>query len=332
MKLPERSTVHLRDSRDTSVSLAGKFRTFRTEYRKQLGLQIMIIPGIIFLVVFAYFPMYGILMSFQEFRLGDFPGFSKWVGFKQFDYLFKDPNFFKVLRNTLGISALKIFIGFPMPIIFAIMLNELRNQRFKKSLQTISYLPHFISWVVGATLMFDFLSVENGAVNDILLALRLVDKPIYFFGKAEYFWGLALITDLWKELGWNSIIFIASIASIDSALYEAADVDGCSRLGKMWHITFMSILPTVIILFIFTIGNILNANFDQIMMLTSQMGNSLLREYADVIDTYVYRVGLREARFSFAAAAGLFKSIINFFLLLFANGVVNKVSPEHGLF
>jgi putative aldouronate transport system permease protein len=292
----------------------------------------MVIPGIIFLIIFAYLPMYGILMAFQEFRLGDFPGLSKFVGFKQFDYLFNDPNFSKVLRNTLAISALKICIGFPMPIIFAIMLNELRNPQIKKSLQTISYLPHFISWVVGATLMFDFLSIDNGAVNDILVGLRLIKEPIYFFGKGELFWGLTVITDLWKELGWNSIIFIASIASIDAAMYEAADVDGASRLAKIWHITFMSILPTVTILFIFTIGNILNANFDQIMMLTSQMGNSLLREYADVIDTYVYRVGLREARYSFAAAAGLFKSIINFFLLLSANYIVTRLSPDNALF
>lgn len=311
---------------------ATRRKRLRTEYKKQLGLQIMVIPGLTLVFVLMYLPMYGILMAFQEFRLGDFPGLSEWVGVKHFRYLFADPNLFIVIRNTLAISVLKIVINFPMPIIFAIMLNELRKAWLKRSIQTISYLPHFISWVVGATLMFDFLSADNGAVNNFLLGIGAVDEPIYFFGRGELFWGLAVGTDLWKELGWNSIIYIAAIAGIDPALYEAADVDGASRMAKMYHITLHSIMPTIVILFIFSIGNMLNANFDQIMMLTKQMGNPLLREYADVIDTYVYRVGLREARFSFASAAGLLKSFINFFLLLFANYTTSRMSPEHALF
>ena len=311
------------------ISIKRK-NTHIMDFIKQIDLQMLVLPCIIHVIIFAYIPMYGILMSFQDFRLGDFPGLSEWVGLKHFRYLFTDPNFATVLRNTVAISVLKIIINFPMPIIFAVLLNEIKNAKFKKSVQTISYLPHFISWVVAATLLFDFFSVDNGAVNNALQSIGLIDRPIHFFGKGEYFWWMLVGTDLWKELGWNSIIFIAAITAIDSQLYEAAEVDGAGRFTKIWNITIASIMPTIVILFIFTVGNLLNSNFDQIMMLTNQMGNARLREYADVIDTYVYRVGIRESRFSFGAAAGLFKGGINIVLLLLANKLASK--SENALF
>jgi putative aldouronate transport system permease protein len=301
-----------------------KKSNFIKEFIQQFDLQILVIPGIIHILIFAYIPMYGVLMAFQEFQLGDFPGMSAWVGLKHFRLLFTDPNFTTVMRNTVVISLLKLLINFPAPIIFAVLLNEITSKRFKKSVQTISYLPHFISWVVAATLMFDFFSVDGGAVNSALQALGIIERPIHFFGRGQYFWSMLVGTDLWKMLGWNSIIYIAAITSIDSELYEAAEVDGAGRFTKMWYITIAGIKPTIILLLIFTVGNLLNANFDQIMMLTNQMGNATLREYADVIDTYVYRVGLREARFSFAAAAGLFKSAINIMLLLGANQLARR--------
>ncbi len=301
-----------------------KKRNHWREFVQQFDLQILVIPALIHIVIFAYVPMYGILMAFQEFRLGDFPGLSEWAGLKHFELLFRDPNFSKVMRNTVVISGLKLLINFPIPIMFAVMLNELTSKRFMRSVQTISYLPHFISWVVGATLLFDFFAVDNGAVNNALLGLGIVDRPIHFFGRGEMFWGMLVGTDLWKEMGWNTIIFIAAITSIDSEMYEAADIDGAGRYAKMWHITVATIRPTIVLLFIFTVGGLLNANFDQIMLLTNQMQNALLREFADVIDTYVYRVGLRDTRFSYAAAAGLFKSVINFGLLLGANKVANR--------
>ncbi len=310
-----------------SIGKKGLFQSLLAQW----DLQLLVIPSILVVIVFNYIPMYGILMAFQEFRLGDFPGVSEWVGFKQFNYLFNDPYFGRVMRNTLVISGLKLLINFPIPIFFAVMVNELRGKHLKKSIQTISYLPHFISWVVGATLMFDFLSIDGGAINSMLMNLNLISKPIGFFQTGEYFWPLAVFTDLWKEVGWNAIIFIAAITAIDYEIYEAADIDGASRFKKMWYITVQSIKPTIILLFIFTVGGMLNANFDQIMMLTKQMTNSLLMEYADVIDTYVYRVGISQGRFSFAAAAGLFKAVINFGLLLFANWVASK-SGESSLF
>lgn len=303
---------------------------FIREFIKQADLQILVIPAIIHILIFAYVPMYGILMAFQEFDLGDFPGLSRWVGLKHFQLLFNDPNFMNVLRNTIVISVLKLLICFPVPILFAVLLNEITSKNFKKSVQTISYLPHFISWVVAATLLFDFFSVDNGAINSALQAIGIIKEPIYFFGKGEYFWWMLVGTDIWKELGWNAIIYIAAITSIDSELYEAAGIDGANRYQKMWHITVASIKPTIILLFILTVGNLLNANFDQIMMLTNQMQNSQLRDFGDVIDTYVFRVGLREGRFSYAAAAGLFKAVINFGLLLGANKIASRT--ENALF
>ena len=298
---------------------------------EQWDLQTLVLPGIILLIIFSYLPMYGLVMAFQEYRIGDFPGMSTWVGFKQFESLFTDPNFFLTLRNILVISLLKLTIGFVCPIVFAVFLNEMRNGPIKRTVQTISYLPHFISWTVCALLMFDFLSIDGGAVNEFLMWAHIVDEPIGFFQDGKYFWGIALFTDIWKELGWNSIIYISAIAGVDAEMYEAADIDGATRSQKMWHITVKAIKPTIVLLFIMSVGGVLNANFDQIMMLTKNMGNAMLTEYADVIDTFVYRMGMQMGRFSFATAAGLFKAVINFGLLLGANWIAGKAG-ETALF
>lgn len=306
-----------------AVQVRKKKSTF-ARMLEQWDLQILLIPGILLVLLFSYVPMYGVIMGFQNFKLGDFPGFSEWAGLKHFQTMFADKYFGLAMRNTLVISALKMFIGFPIPILFAVLLNELKNQPLKKTVQTVSYLPHFISWVVTATLMFDLLSTDGGAVNDFLMWIGVIKEPIGFFTNGKYFWGLTLVTDIWKELGWNAIIFVAAITSVSQDMYEAADIDGATRVQKMWHITIKSIKPTIILMFIFQVGGILNANFDQIMMLTKQMGNAMLKEYADVIDTFIYRLGVSQGRFSFAAAAGLFKSVINFALLLGANWIAGK--------
>jgi len=307
-------------------------KSFFARFVSQWDLQIMVIPGIIFLFIFAYIPIYGVLMAFQEFRIGDFPGMSQWVGLKHFqEFIFKDPKFPNLLRNTVVVGVLKLVINFPIPIIFAIFLNEIRHARFKKTVQTISYLPHFISWVVAARLMMDFFSPDAGAVNEFLMMLGLVDKPIPFFMRGEYYWWMAVVTDLWKSVGWNSIIFLAAIASVDTEMYEAAEIDGASKLGKIWYITLGAIRPTIVLLLIFTIGNLLNANFDQAYMLTNRMSNRILLTYADVFDTYVLRVGIAQSRFSFAAATGLFRAVISFALLLGANKLADKLG-ETALF
>lgn len=307
-----------------------KKRGFFSRAIEQWDLQLLVLPGIILLLIFSYAPMYGLIMSFQEYRLGDTIGMSQWVGFKHFVSLIKDPMFMPALRNTLAISGLKLTIGFVCPIFFALFLNEMQNQGIKKVIQTVSYLPHFISWTVCALLLFDLLGTD-GTVNEILVALGIFKEPTNFFQHGEWFWGIALGSDIWKELGWNSIIYISAIAGIDAEMYEAADIDGATRAQKMWHITCKSIKPTIVLLFIMNVGGILNQNFDQIMMLTNQMGNSFLKGTADVIDTFVYRRGISEGRISFGTAAGLFKSAINFVLLLVANKVADKAG-ESALF
>ena len=209
-----------------------------------------------------------------------------------------------------------------MPIIFAIFLNELRVAPIKKTVQTISYLPHFISWTVCALLLFDLLGTD-GSLTEMLVTLHILPEKVNFFQKGEWFWGVALISNIWKELGWNAIIYVSAIAGIDAEMYEAADIDGATRAQKMWHITVKSIKPTIILLLIMNVGGVLNANFDQIMMLTKQMTNSFLTPYAQVIDTYSYRMGLALMRFSYGSAVGLLKSVINFILLLTANKIAD---------
>jgi putative aldouronate transport system permease protein len=304
-----------------------KRKGFFTRFIKQWDLQILVIPAIIYIFIFSYIPMYGVLMAFQRFQLGDIPGLSQWVGFEHFRTLFVDPNFSNVMRNTIAMSLLRLVIGFPMPIIFAIMLNEIRAVRFKKVTQTISYLPHFISWVVASSLLFDFFGVD-GAVNEVLQALGFTESSINFFGRKELFWGMATGTNLWKELGWDAIIYVAAITSIDSELYEAASIDGATRMRKIWHITLAGIRPTIIILLILAVGGLLNANFDQVWMLTNQMRNGTIRETADVLDSYVIRTGIREMRYSFAQAAYLFRTVLNFILLFGANFFANKMGQS----
>lgn len=307
------------------VVLTGNNRGVFKRFTAQWDLQILIIPALIHILIFSYIPMYGILMAFQEFKIGDFPGFSSWVGLKHFSDMLKDPNMPRVLRNTLAMSGLKLLINFPLPIVFAVFINEIRAKFVQRGMQTISYLPHFISWVVAARLMFDFFSSEGGAVNELLVNLNLVKSSVAFFGKSDYFWVMAVVTDLWKELGWNSIIFFAAIASIDIEMYEAADIDGATRLQKMWYITIATIRPTIVILLIFSVGGLLNANFDQAMMLTNRMTNPMLIETADVLNTYVYRMGLGSMRYSFASAVGLFQAVFNFLLLLSVNKLADKL-------
>ena len=297
---------------------------------KQWDLQLLVIPAIIYIFVFNYIPMYGIIMAFQNFRIGDTLGMSQWVGLEHFRVLIADPNFPRLIRNNVVMGALRIFIGFPLPILFAVMLNELRSLRFKKVTQTISYLPHFIAWAVVATLMFDFLHVE-GAFNEMLMFLRIIDEPIHFFGHPDYFWGIFISTHIWKQIGWDAIIFVAAITAIDTELYEAASIDGAGRIARMWYITIQGIKPTIIILFILAIGSLMATSFDQIMMLTRMGDNTILRERADILQTYTFRVGIGQMRFSFAAAVGLITTLMNFTLLIGANMIARRKS-ETSLF
>jgi putative aldouronate transport system permease protein len=299
-----------------------------SEFWEQKDLQMMVFPWIIFLLIFSYVPMYGLIMAFQEYQLGDIPGLSTFVGLQHFQMLFQSPEFLPIMRNTFVISFLKLLLAFPAPIIFAILLNEVSGVKFKRAVQTVSYLPHFVSWVVVAGLAFDFLSSDGGAFNAILQSIGLIDTPITFMAEAKYFWGIVVISDLWKEIGWNAIIYIAAIASIDPELYQAADIDGAGRLRKIWHITLAGIKPTIIILLIITISNLLNAGFEQILLLTNNLTNATIQDVSEIIDTYVYRTGIAQMRYSYATAAGLFKSVVSIALLTIANYVARLLGEE----
>nr|WP_249308530.1 ABC transporter permease subunit [Lederbergia citrea] len=276
----------------------------------------MVIPAIIFIFIFSYIPMYGIVMAFKDYNIFKGVMESPWVGLKHFKMFFDAPEFSQVMRNTLVISFLKFFIGFPAPIILALMLNEVRNMAFKRVVQTVSYLPHFLSWVIVSGFVMSLLSTDNGSLNIALEKMNVINEPIGFLSISKYFWAILVTTNVWKEIGFGSIVYLAAIAGIDQQLYEAAALDGASRLKQIYLITIPSIMPVILIFMILAIGNLLNAGFEDILLLGS---NPVVREVADVLDTYVYRRGIQNSLFSYATAVGLFKAIISVGLLTMAN-------------
>ncbi|MBE6023154.1 MAG: sugar ABC transporter permease [Cellulosilyticum sp.] len=286
---------------------------------EQRGLQLMAVPGLIWILVFNYIPMAGLVIAFKKFKITESIFSGEWVGLKYFKEFIQDTNFASIMTNTLGISLLKLVIGFPLPIIFALLLNEIRGTRFKKLTQTISYLPHFLSWVVLGGIMVSWLSKE-GVINDFLVAMNIIKEPISLLGEPKYFWGIALISDTWKEMGWSAIIYLAAIAGVDQQLYEAATVDGATKLQKIKAITIPCIAGTIAIMLILQVASLLNSNFDQILILKNQINI----ERSQVIDTYVYQVGMTMGKYSYATAVGLFKSVIALFLLLVSNTVSKK--------
>ncbi|WP_172199532.1 ABC transporter permease [Saccharibacillus qingshengii] len=285
-------------------------------FGRQWDLQLMVLPALLFILVFSYIPMYGVLMAFQDYSLFDGFSGSPWVGFKHFEMFFGAPEFWTVIRNTIVISLLKLLIGFPAPILLALMLNEVKHRMFKKVVQTISYLPHFLSWVIVSGFVMSMLSTENGSVNMLLQSLNLVKEPINFLSLPKYFWTILVTTGVWKEIGFASIVYLAAIAGVDPSMHEAAAMDGAGKLRQIFSITLPSIMPVVIVFLILAIGNLLSAGFEDILLLGS---NPVLRDVGDVLDTYVYRTGIQNNRYSYATAAGLFKSLLGVLLLVGAN-------------
>ncbi|WP_274364264.1 ABC transporter permease [Paenibacillus thermotolerans] len=296
-------------------------RNWFIRFVKQWDIQLMVLPPLALIFVFSYIPMYGVLMAFQDYNI--FGGFfaSPWVGLKHFEMFFTAPEFGRVMRNTIVISLLKFCIGFPAPILLALALNEVRHMVFKRVVQTVSYLPHFLSWVIVAGFVMSMLSTDNGSVNILLEKIGAIEEPINFLSIPNYFWSILVATGVWKEIGFASIVYLAAIAGIDPALYEAADMDGASKFKQIWLITLPSITPVVVIFMILAIGNLLNAGFDDILLLGV---NPILRDVADVIDTYVYRIGIQNSRYSYATAVGLFKAVISVGLLTMANYIARR--------
>ena len=305
-------------------------KSFWARLHEEKYLQIMALLGIVWMLIFNYIPMYGILIAFKKNFYITTPLFSKkffttpWApngGFQHFINFFKDEEFFNVMANTLGISILKLIFNFTLPIVFALLLNEVRNIRFKKAVQTITYMPHFLSWVVLGGILTTWLG-EGGLFNDILIKTGILKEGIPFLAYPKYFWAITVISDLWKELGWSAIIYLAAISGIDQEMYEAAKVDGASRWKQIWTITLPSIAPTVTIMFILAVGGLLNSNFDQILVLN----NPLNAPRSNVIDIFVYQTAMRGMRYSYASAIGLFKSVIAFILLFIANQITKKLN------
>lgn len=292
--------------------------------KNQRFLYFMSIPFVLWVFVFQYLPLWGWTMAFQKYK----PGLSffdqKWVGFEHFRTLFQDDHFYQVLRNTLAMSFMGLVAGFIVPVVFALMLNEVRLQVMKRFVQTISYLPHFVSWVVAAGIVTKMLSTDGGAVNSLLLSLHIIDQPIQFMAQGQWFWGIVTGADIWKETGWNAIIYLAAISGIGPELYEAARVDGASRLRQMWHITLPGIRPTIIVLLIMSIGHLLGTGFEKQFLL----GNHLVIDYSEVLDLYALNYGLAMGRYSFGTAINIFNSVISLVLLFAANGIFKRFTNE----
>ena len=308
----------------TSASRLSLGQRIARDLKRHKWKYILMLPIIAYLILFCYKPMYGLIIAFKNYKpaLG-FAG-SKWVGLKYFKKFFGDYYFFRILRNTFLISLYSILWGFPAPILLALMLNELRNERFKRTVQTVTYIPHFISMVVICSIIRQF-CLSDGVFNDsgaFFGAQRtaLLQKPGYF--RTIY-----VGSGIWQEVGWGSIIYLAALTGIDPQLYEAAEIDGANRLRQTWHITLPGIMPTIIMLLILRMGSILGVGYEKILLLY----NETIYETADVISTYVYRKGLIEANFSYSTAVGLFNSIINVIFLVATNLISKKVT-DIGLF
>lgn len=308
-------------------SISRRRSTWKT-LKKQKILQLMILPGILYMIVFIYLPMAGYIISFQDFNIATGYFNNDWAGLTHFKMLFSDETFYRTMKNTLMMSLLKFGIGFPLPIIFALFLNEVPNLRVKKLVQTSSYLPHFLSYVVVATIWTIFFG-NSGFFNDVMTKANIIDSPIEFLAEPKWFWWLGVIIDAWKETGWNAIIFLAAIAGINIEIYEAAIVDGANRMRRITSITLPCIKRTIIVLFILNFGNLLSggpnsSNFEQSYLL----GNSFNKTTSYVVQHYILHEGINLMRFSFASAAGLILSIISLILLVLANSGAKKVTGE----
>ncbi|KRE86460.1 protein lplB [Paenibacillus sp. Soil766] len=280
---------------------------------------VLLIPGLIFLLLFKYTPMYGVIIAFQDFNIFDGIRGSKWVGLEQFQKLMHSDEFGQVFINTLLISVYKIVLLFPIPIIIALILNEVRVMVFKRTIQTIIYLPHFLSWVIISGLFITILSPSGGLINNIIQSFG--GEPISFFMDNNYFRSVIVFTAGWKEVGWNAIVFIAAIAGIDQEQYEAASIDGAGRIRKMLYISLPGILPTIVLMFILRLGSVLEAGTEQILT----MYNPAVYEAGDVIGTFVYRLGLGKMDYSFSTAVGLFNSVVGFILVISGNFLSKKL-------
>lgn len=302
-------------------------KNFSKRLWKQRELILLSIPFVIYILVFNYAPLAGWVIAFQNYR----PGFSffeqEWVGLANFRLLFADPAFLRVIRNTLAMGIINLSLGFFFSIGFAVLLNEVRSRHVKKVIQTVSYLPHFLSWIIVTGIILDVLSPETGIINQLLMSFNLIDRPINFLSDPKYFWWIVGFSNVWKSTGWGSIIYLSAMAAINDELYEAAEMDGANRLRKIWHITLPGIKPTIFILLLINIGGVLNAGFEVQYLL----GNGLVQEVSQTIDIFVLKYGISLNNYSFATAAGIFNSFVSIILITSGNKLA-KLAGEESLF
>lgn len=310
-----------------SYTRKQRWKIARTAILRDKLLYVMLIPGVLWFILFKYVPMYGITIAFRDYNI--FQGFSNapWAGFSNFHKLFSLPAFWDAFNNTIILSIMKLFCGFPVPILLSLMINEIRNVHAKKLVQTVVLLPNFISWVVISAIMYALFSVNSGAIKALADMVGYSGKMTNFMQYKGSFRWVLVISDIWKSAGYGTIVYLGVMTSIDPTLYEAAEIDGASWLQKIWHVTLPGMRPSIIILLIFRLGAMLNVGFEQIFVLS----NPLVAEVAEVLDTYVYKVGMTNRQYTTAMAASLLKALIGMVLVFSANFVANKIEPDSGI-
>lgn len=301
----------------------GLLEKYKRDMKKNFDLYLLVLPVVIYYIIFIFGPMYGAVIAFQDFSPAKGITGSNWVGFKHFANFFNSPNFKTVMANTLNISFKSILFGFPMPIIFALLLNEIKNKKFSSVIKTVSYFPHFVSLVVICAIVKTFVS-NHGIIGEFVNSFT--GGKTSLLNDSKYFVTILITSDIWQEFGWSSIIYLAAIAGIDQQLYEAAQIDGAGKFKQLLHITLPGILPTIMLLLIMRMGSVLTIGYEKILLLS----NDMILDKAEVISTYVYRLGLQNFQYSFSTAVGLFNSAINILLVLTANKL-SKMLTNVGL-
>ena len=312
------------EMKKSGLDMEIKPKNIFQKMKKQKTLIIMSIPFIIYVLIFCYAPLVGWVMAFQKYKPAKGMFDQVWCGLDQFKFLFTDSGFLRILRNTLCMAIINLTLSFIGSITFALLLNEVRHILAKKFVQTISYLPHFLSWIIVTGLVADMLSPSTGIVNELLVNLHIISEPINFFAEPKFFWGIVGLTNLWKEVGWGSIIYLSAITAINPDQYEAAKIDGAGRIQRIIHVTLPGIKSTICILLIMNIGQILNAGFE----IQYLLGNGLVQPVSEIIDIFVLKYGISLSNYSLATAAGIFKTVVSVILVYIANKFAKSIGEE----
>jgi len=307
-------------------SIAPKMRGFVSYMKQEYMLYLIMIPGLLYFIIFKYIPMYGVTVAFKDYNIFN-PGSSPWVGFSNFQQLFAQVGFQRALSNNIVISLLKLLIGFPIPIIMSLMINEVNSRLYKKVIQTSVILPNFVSWIVINGLLYALFSPNTGGIKEIASLFGYTGQLPNLLTDAGSFQGLIVWSHIWKSAGMGTIVYLSALMGIDTQLYEAASIDGAGKWKQLIHITLPCLRSTIIVLLMFRVGEVMYAGFDQIFAITNPMVNSV----ADIIDTFVYRIGMQNQQFSLATAAGLFQSVIGLVLVVITNAIAKKVDPDSSM-